>query len=92
MTLEIIPQSHLDHNLVQEHVSFILERFAARSGFFRETITLPFWLGPLMCGLHGPIVGDAPQARDARSRSDGESSYFRGMTAQTHPLLGADVE
>ncbi len=62
MAFEIIPQSHLDHSLAQEHVSFILERFAARSGFFRETIALPFWLGPLMCGLHGPIVGDAPIA------------------------------
>lgn len=60
MTFEIIPQSHLDHGLAQEHVSYILERFASRSEFFRETIALPLWLGPLMCGLHGPIVGDAP--------------------------------
>lgn len=60
MALEIVPQSHLDHGLAQEHVSFILERFATRSEFFRETIALPFWLAPLTCGLHGPIVGDVP--------------------------------
>lgn len=60
MALEITPESHLDHGLLPEHIAFIRERFANRTGFFRETIAIPFWLPPLMCGLYGPAMGDPP--------------------------------
>ena len=58
--LKILPVSHLDHGLTSAHVQWLLARFAERDGFFIETVTLPDELAPLMSGIHGPIVGDAP--------------------------------
>ena len=52
--------SHLDHGLSAEMIGFVLEFFGDRSGFFRETITLPAELGQVPCGLHGPLMGDDP--------------------------------
>lgn len=58
--LTIQPQSHLDHNLSQAHVNFILSAFADRDGFFIATIELPEHLPDLTCALHGPVMGDDP--------------------------------
>lgn len=58
--LKILPASHVDHSLEQAHVDFILKRFGDRNGFFIETILLPDELPDLPCGLHGPVMGDAP--------------------------------
>lgn len=60
MPLEIHEKSHLDHGLSSEHVAYILGLFNDRTGFFRETVTLPAGLSALLCGLYGPTVGDAP--------------------------------
>jgi hypothetical protein len=56
--------SHLDHNLTDAQVAFILERFANRDAFFIETFELPSELGTIPCGLFGPLVGDAPISDD----------------------------
>jgi hypothetical protein len=68
--LKVHTDSHLDHGLTPDHVAWLLERFAARSGFFLETVELPWYLGPLTCGLHGPIMGDEPVP-------EGEVNYAR---------------
>jgi hypothetical protein len=52
--------SHLDHNLTDEQVDFLLQKFAGRSAFFIETVELPEELGTVPCGLHGPLMGDEP--------------------------------
>lgn len=60
--MRIVPASHLDHDLTPDHVAWILARFGEREGFFLETVDLPPELGPLPCGLHGPVMGDPPIA------------------------------
>ena len=52
------PESHVDHGLTEAQLQYLLGRFADRSGFFIETITLPRELGAVPCGLYGPIMGD----------------------------------
>ena len=52
--------SHVDHGLTEVQLRYLLDRFADRSSFFLETITLPPDLGTVPCGLYGPIVGDPP--------------------------------
>lgn len=53
-------ESHFDHGLNEAQVAFVMERFADRNAFFIETVELPEALGTVPCGLHGPLVGDAP--------------------------------
>jgi hypothetical protein len=52
--------SHLDHGLHESVFAHVAERFAARSAFFIETFELPTELPSVPCGLHGPVMGDAP--------------------------------
>lgn len=51
--------SHVDHSLSEAQIRHLLERFADRSTFFIETITLPAGLGTVPCGLYGPLMGDS---------------------------------
>jgi hypothetical protein len=62
--MHLSPASHLDHALTPAHVAWLLERLGPRAGFFVETIELPPALESLPCGLHGPVLGDAPLADD----------------------------
>jgi hypothetical protein len=62
--LKILPASHVDHALTQEHLDFLLTRYADRDGSFIDTVELPAHLGPLPCGIHGPIMGDEPVGDD----------------------------
>lgn len=62
MSLTLNPASHLDHNLSQEHIAWLLALFADRDGFFIETVVIPDELGSLECGLYGPVMGDEPVA------------------------------
>lgn len=55
-----IPESHLDHGLTAAQIDYVFERFADRVGFFVGTCELPAELGTVPCGLHGPLMGDAP--------------------------------
>ena len=67
--LKITASSHLDHDLAAQHLTWILKRFSDKSAFFIETVLLPDDLGALSCGLHGPLMGDAP-VPDAEARLD----------------------
>lgn len=58
--MKITIDSHLDHGLTENHVAWLREHFAGRDVFFLETVELPPDLAPLSCGLHGPLMGDAP--------------------------------
>lgn len=60
MPLQLHAESHLDHGLSPAHLEFLLKRFADRSGFFVETVTLPAELSALSCALYGPKMGDLP--------------------------------
>jgi hypothetical protein len=50
--------SHVDHGLTEAQMQFLLQRFADRTAFFIETLTLPRELETIPCGLYGPLVGD----------------------------------
>ena len=52
--------SHVDHNLTEAQLRYLLDRFADRNAFFLETIELPEQLGTVPCGLWGPRMGDPP--------------------------------
>jgi hypothetical protein len=52
------PDSHVDHGLTDAQLRYLLDRFADRTSFFIETITLPAELGTVPCGLYGPLMGD----------------------------------
>ena len=58
--MKITTASHLDHGLDMAVVALIAKRFSERSAFFIETFEIPEGLPGILCGLHGPIVGDAP--------------------------------
>lgn len=58
--MQLHKDSHLDHSLTAAQVAYLLEIFADRVAFFVETIELPAHLGTVLCGLYGPIMGDAP--------------------------------
>lgn len=62
--MKLHPDSHLDHDLTARQLAHILQRFADRSAFFIETITLPEDLGTVPCALVGPATGAAPPPTD----------------------------
>lgn len=56
--------SHVDHDLVDDQIRYLLDRFADRRTFFLETVELPSELGTVPCGLWGPTMGDPPVPED----------------------------
>lgn len=73
----ILPASHLDHGLTPSHIRWMLEVFAHRDAFFKETIALPILLEPLACGLYGPIMHDLPiRERECTYRQRGERTWL----------------
>jgi len=56
--------SHVDHDLTEDQLRYLLDRFADRESFFIETLTLPRELGTVPCGLYGPTMGDPPIGED----------------------------
>ena len=56
--------SHVDHDLTEAQLRYLLDRFADRRAFFIETITLPTELGTVPCGLYGPLMGDLAISED----------------------------
>jgi len=62
--MQIIPDSHLDHGLKQDHVDFLMKEFGDRTDFFIETVELPPELSDLQNELYGPRVGDEPVTED----------------------------
>lgn len=61
--------SHLDHNLTPAQVGYLLNLFAGRAAFFIASVELPEELGTVPCGLHGPLMGDAPIAEAEVTRA-----------------------
>lgn len=54
---------HQDHGVSAEQYHFILDEVMHRvdgQGQFLLKVILPAQLGTVPCGLHGPIMGDAP--------------------------------
>lgn len=75
------PDSHVDHGLSEAQVRYLFDRFADRSSFFVETITLPAELGTVPCGLYGPLAGDP-------AISEAEVTYgARGARSWTSRLI-----
>lgn len=74
-------ESHLDHGLSQAVVDHLFEKFAERSAFFLETVTLPPELGEVPCGLYGPIMGDQPiPEEEVYYAPRGERKYTSRLT------------
>lgn len=67
--------SHLDHGLTEDQKTYILDRFKDHNEFFILSFVLPEELGTLPCGLHGPVMGDAPVNGDARMMRRGTRPY-----------------
>lgn len=72
--MKIVKESHLDHALSQDVIAFITSKFSEKNAFFIETFELPEELGTVPCGLHGPLMGDAPVA-DAQLAKRGERTW-----------------
>ena len=62
--LEKHAESHLDHNLSEEVITYILDKFQDRDSFFIESLDLPAELGQVPCALYGPIMGDEAVTED----------------------------
>jgi hypothetical protein len=58
--MKITSKTHLDHAITGDHLAFIMSKFKDKQAFFLETVEMPEHLGSLPCGLHGPLMGDAP--------------------------------
>ena len=78
-------ESHLDHNLTDAQIAFILDRFAARDAFFIETVELPTELGTVPCGLHGPLVGDPPVPEEVVTRATRGTRTWRSRLVDRAP-------
>ena len=52
-------ESHTDH-VPREVLNWALHKFKDKDAFFAETVELPEGLPEVTCGLHGPVMGDAP--------------------------------
>lgn len=83
MTITILSESHLDHGLTAAQISYILQAYLDRDGFFLETIELPEELGTVPCALRGPIRGEPPVGPDApvSFQKRGSRSYESRMVA-----------
>ncbi len=74
--MKLHADSHLDHSLPKAVVDHLLEKFADRSAFFIETVTLPPELGEVPNGLYGPEAGDDPVLeQDVFYAARGERKY-----------------
>lgn len=61
MTIKKVPESHVDHSLTAEQLSWVLGSGAGRDGeVCVQTLEMPEELGTLPCALYGPVMGDAP--------------------------------
>ena len=67
MSISKHTESHLDHNLSEEQLAFVLAQDPTDKGDPESpvkvfTVDMPADLGTLECGIHGPSMGDAPVA------------------------------
>jgi hypothetical protein len=52
-------ESHTDH-ISPEVLKWVMREFQDKDAFFIETAEIPEGLPQVECGLHGPLMGDAP--------------------------------
>jgi hypothetical protein len=91
--------SHRDH-IPSALITWVLRRFWNHDAFFTETVEIPEGFTKITCGLHGPIMGDAPvpeeevtyKAREGRPWSsrlvDRPSRSTRQLTVIGGPYEG----
>lgn len=63
MTITKHAESHVDHNLTEAQLAFVLSHDPSRHGDGRIrvfTVDIPPDLGTLPCALYGPVEGDDP--------------------------------
>lgn len=78
--------SHLDHGLTNEQLTYIIGKFEHRDGFFIETFELPGALGVLSCSLYGPAMGDdAIPETDVFYRERGDRKYRSRLSRVLRP-------
>lgn len=96
MTILIHPDSHLDHDLTDEQLAWLLREAAAHLARLDEppqvlTLTrqLPRALGTVPCGLYGPAMGDGPITDGpdvtSASRGGGRAGVSRLIDGQLFP-------
>lgn len=92
MTITIVPESHVDHNLTPEQLQWVKELSAPEGEIAVQTFRLPLALGTLPCGLYGPAIGDVPVDEErvyyaVRGARKGESRLLRdGIVRQTRRI------
>jgi hypothetical protein len=85
----ISADSHIDHGLSEAQTAFVMGRIYSLEVFTILTITLPERFGKIMCGLHGPIMGDPPVTdviMQVRGNRVGESRMTSLKSRQTDQL------
>ena len=55
-------ESHLDHNLSEAQLAFVLSQTPTGEGVQILTVDMPAELGTLECAIYGPSMGDKPVA------------------------------
>ena len=58
--MKIIKESHLDHGVPENIVSWVLEKHSDVSGFIKTTVTMCPGMGEVDNALYGPVCGDQP--------------------------------
>lgn len=51
---------HADHGITTAQMSHVQGSLAPDDGFFIVQVKIPAELGTVLCGLHGPAMGDKP--------------------------------
>ncbi len=89
MTIEKIPESHVDHSLSALQLLFVLSQEAPAGEVIVQTVEFPVELGTVPCGLYGPAMGDRPVLEHeveyrVRGERDGVSRLLKcGVTRPT---------
>lgn len=88
MTIKQIKQSHVDHNLSEDQLAWVLSQKAPAGVVTVQTLTMPIELGTVPCDLYGPTMGDDAVPEDTvfyriRGRRSGPSRMVLGQARQT---------
>lgn len=73
MQFEVLHQDHGINPDQMDNTQETLRLSELPVGFFIRTVRIPLALGPVPCGIHGPVMGDAPISDDEivyRTRGD----------------------
>ena len=81
-------ESHVDHNLTEAQLAFVLSQTPEGEGVAVFTVAMPPELGTLPCGLYGPAEGDhaVPESEvhyAVRGERKGESRLVKAPVRYT---------